>query len=81
MNMKESILPKYSIMKFKKVNFLKKKIDINNFHFFFVPVDKNIECFDVFNLKPTKDLFYAMSHGVNRATLKEGTEDDRINFW
>ena len=59
---------------------LKKKIDINNFHFFFVPVDKNIECFDVFNLKPTKDLFYAMSHGVNRATLKEGTEDDRINF-
>ena len=28
MNMKESILPKYSIMKFKKVNFLKKKIDI-----------------------------------------------------
>ena len=59
---------------------LKKEIDINNFHFFFVPVDKNIECFDVFNLKPTKDLFYAMSHGVNRATLKEGTEDDRINF-
>ena len=59
---------------------LKKKIDIKNFHFFFVPVDKNIECFDVFNLKPTKDLFYAMSHGVNRATLKEGTEDDRINF-
>ena len=28
MNMKESILPKYSIKKFKKVNFLKKKIDI-----------------------------------------------------
>ena len=36
--------------------------------------------FDVFNLKPTKDLFYAMSHGVNRATLKEGTEYDRIIF-
>ena len=31
-------------------------------------------------MKPKKDLFYAMSHGVNRATLKEGTEDDRINF-
>ena len=27
-----------------------------------------------------KDLFYAMSHGVNRATLKEGTEDERIIF-
>ena len=31
-------------------------------------------------MKPKKDLFYAMSHGVNRATLKEGVEDERINF-
>ena len=52
----------------------------NNIHFFFIPVDKNIECFDVFKLRPQKDLFYAMSHGVNRAVLKEGVEDDRINF-
>ena len=54
--------------------------DIKNSHFFFVPVDKNIEFFDVYKLRPKKDLFYAMSHGVNRAILKEGTEDDRINF-
>ncbi len=53
---------------------------IKNLHFFFVPVDKNIECFDVFNLNPAMDLFYAMSHGVNRATLKKGKIDDRINF-
>ncbi len=59
---------------------LKGKIKMNNFHFFFVPVDKNIECFDVYNLRPKKDLFYAMSHGVNRAILKEGVEDDRVNF-
>ena len=26
------------------------------------------------------DLFYAMSHGVNRATLKRGKIDDRITF-
>ena len=26
------------------------------------------------------DLFYAMSHGVNRATLKKGKTDDRIIF-
>ena len=52
----------------------------NNIHFFFIPVDKNIECYDVFNLRPQKDLFYAMSHGVNRAVLKEGIEDDRIIF-
>ena len=31
-------------------------------------------------MRPKKDLFYAMSHGVNRATLKEGVEDDRITF-
>ena len=45
-----------------------------------MPVDQNIESFDVFRMKPNKDLFYAMSHGVNRAILKEGVEDERINF-
>ncbi len=59
---------------------LNKTINKNNFSFFFVPVDNNIESFDVYKMKPKKDLFYAMSHGVNRATLKEGVEDDRINF-
>ncbi len=55
-------------------------IKIKNLHFFFVPVDKNIECYDVFKLNPKMDLFYAMSHGVNRATLKKGKTDERINF-
>jgi hypothetical protein len=59
---------------------IKNKTNTNNFHFFFVPVDKNIECFNVFNMKPKKDLFYAMSHGVNRAVLKKGTEDGRVHF-
>ena len=59
---------------------IKQEKNIDNLHFFFVPVDKNIEFFDVYKLRPQKDLFYAMSHGVNRATLKEGTEDDRIVF-
>ena len=53
---------------------------IKNLHYFFVPVDKNIECFDVFKLNPQKDLFYAMSHGVNRASLKPGKIDDRVVF-
>ena len=44
------------------------------------PVDRNIECFDVYNLKPENDLFYAMSHGVNRATLKAGKTDQRVIF-
>ena len=58
----------------------KHNVKIKNIHFFFVPVDKNIECFDVYKLNPSKDIFYAMSHGVNRATLKKGKIDSRINF-
>ncbi len=59
---------------------LKNKLNSNKFNFFFVPVDRNIECFNVYNMRPKKDLFYAMSHGVNRAILKEGTEDSRVFF-
>ena len=59
---------------------LKQNIKIKNAHFFFVPVDRNIECFDVYKHDTSKDLFYAMSHGVNRATLKKGKTDNRINF-
>ena len=59
---------------------IKNKVNSDNLHFFFVPVDKNIECFDVFNMSPKKDLFYAMSHGVNRAVLKSGIEDSRVEF-
>jgi glycosyltransferase involved in cell wall biosynthesis len=60
--------------------FIKQNPDVKNLHFFFVPVDNNIECFDVYKLNPTKDIFYAMSHGVNRAKLKKGKTDLRINF-
>ena len=59
---------------------IKNKVNSQNFHFFFVPVDKNIECFEVYKMNPRKDLFYAMSHGVNRAILKEGIEDSRVKF-
>ena len=59
---------------------LDKSFKKNNFNFFFVPVDKNIEKFEVYKMRPKKDLFYAMSHGVNRAILKKGVEDERINF-
>ncbi|WP_440926869.1 glycosyltransferase [Candidatus Pelagibacter sp.] len=55
-------------------------INIKNLHFLFIPVDKNIECFNVSKNRPIKDLFYAMSHGVNRATLKKGKDDSRIHF-
>src|SRR6056300_359894 len=60
--------------------FKKQNNNVKNLHFFFVPVDINIECFDVYKLNPMKDFFYAMSHGVNRAKLKKGKTDSRINF-
>jgi len=58
----------------------KQNIKIKNLHFFFIPVDKNIECFDTYKSNPSMDLFYAMSHGVNRASLKSDKVDNRINF-
>lgn len=51
-----------------------------NIHFFITPVDHNIECFNVFDLNPQNDIFYAMSHGVNRAKLKAGKIDERVKF-
>ena len=58
----------------------KKQTNVKNVHFIFIPVDKNIECYNVHKLHPRNDLFYAMSHGVNRATLKKGKSDSRIHF-
>ena len=58
----------------------KNKFKSKNFHFFFIPVDQKIECYKVYNLSPKNDIFYAMSHGVNRGVLKKGFEDNRINF-
>ena len=58
----------------------KQNNNLKNIHFLFIPVDKNIERFEVYNLKPRKDIFYAMSHGVNRGVLKEGKIDSRIHF-
>jgi glycosyltransferase involved in cell wall biosynthesis len=63
------------------INVLKKNnVKIKNMHFLFIPVDRNIECFNIYNLKPYNDIFYAMSHGVNRATLKKGKIDARAIF-
>ena len=60
--------------------FRKRNNSIKNLHFLFIPVDRNIESYEVYKLNPRKDLFYAMSHGVNRATLKKGKSDSRIHF-
>ena len=59
---------------------LKDKYKNQKFNFLFIPVDRNIESFNVYDLPANNDIFYAMSHGVNRGVLKEGYEDNRIKF-
>ena len=43
-----------------------------------IPVDENIENLEIFNNKNRyKDLFFALSHGVNFGKLKKGKVDER----
>ena len=59
---------------------IKTKIPLKKMNFMPVPVDENIECEDFYNHKKTKDLFFALSHGVNFGKLKKGVNDDRSKF-
>jgi len=46
-----------------------------------IPVDKNIENLKIYKYKNKyKDLFFAMSHGVNYGKLKKNIFDDREDF-
>ena len=55
-----------------------KKSSNLNYHFLPTPVDKNIEKLNIYNLKDfTYDVFFAMSHGVNRGKIKSGKKDER----
>ena len=58
----------------------KRNNKLKNLSFFFPPVDANIERYSIFNYKTSNDLFYAMSHGVNRAILKKGKIENRVIF-
>ena len=58
-----------------------KKNDKIRYHFLPTPVDKNVEKLNIYNLTNyTYDVFFAMSHGVNRGTIKSGKKDERENF-
>ena len=60
------------------LNFTKNK---NNFYYFPIPVDKNIEKLNIYNNQDCiYDLFFTMSHGVNRGTLKFNKKDERYPF-
>ena len=61
--------------------YIKTKIDKHKINFLPMPVDESIEKYDFYksNFK-TKDLFFGISHGVNRGILKDKHYDARINF-
>ena len=59
-----------------KTNIIKKKL-----FFMPIPVDKNIESLDIYKYKHRyKDLFFALSHGVNYGGLRKYSRDERENF-
>ena len=52
-----------------------------NYQFLPTPVDKNIEKLNIYrNNTFTHDVFFAMSHGVNRGNIKSGKIDERESF-
>ena len=60
---------------------IKTKINKNKLNFLPIPVDKNIETLSIYKHKHRyKDLFFALSHGVNFGGLRQNTKDERENF-
>ena len=58
-----------------------RKLDSINYHFLPTPIDKNIEKLNIYEQDSyTHDVFFAMSHGVNRGIVKSGKIDERENF-
>ena len=57
------------------------EISKNKMHFMPIPADKNIENLEIYNSNNRyKDLFFALSHGVNFGKLKAGNVDERETF-
>ena len=50
---------------------------LKNAHYFHIPCDINIEYLKQYENTNPLDIFFAMSHGVNRGELKKGKFDDR----
>jgi len=52
-----------------------------NYFYLPIPVDRNIEHLNIYNHKESVyDLFFTMSHGVNRGVLKANKKDERDSF-
>ena len=60
---------------------IKTVINKNKLNFLPIPVDKNIESLSIYkNKNRYKDLFFALSHGVNFGGLRSNTKDEREKF-
>ena len=60
---------------------IKTLIPKNKMNFMPIPADENIENLQIYNIKNRyKDLFFALSHGVNYGRLKRKNIDDREIF-
>ena len=57
-----------------------RKLKSINYHFLKTPIDKNIEKLNIYNQDSYTHDVFAMSHGVNRGTVKSGKIDERENF-
>ena len=53
---------------------------INNSFYIPNPCDQSIDNLKNFNNEPMSDIFYAISHGVHRGTLRSGKLDEREKF-
>ena len=62
-------------------NSIKTKIDKKKLNYIPIPADKNIENLEIYNSNNRyKDLFFALSHGVNFGKLKTRNTDERESF-
>ena len=60
---------------------IKSIINKSKLNYLPIPVDENIENLEIYNSKNKyKDLFFALSHGVNFGKLKKGKTDEREIF-
>ena len=59
---------------------IKTKIKKTKINFLPIPVDPNIESGQFYEINKEKDLFFALSHGVNYGKLKKNTFDERSKF-
>ena len=59
---------------------VKTKINKSKLSFLPIPVDPNIEYDKFYEYSKEKDIFFALSHGVNYGKLKANAKDERFKF-